>query len=491
MENIFTQIVTKADFSLLLQQLLKSKYLLPPHTVLQTVYVVEAYFRHLSDDVTIVTEYPYVDKMYRNTYYHYYSSKLEQYSRHCIRLSFFKQAVKQEDFRKSGRVAFLQKHYGGFLILRPTFPNVLGRSHLSSLITRHPNIITSHATLSSTVCGVKLFATGFPHASQDQEMMTCAETTIWSLMEYFGNRYADYRPSQPNEISKVLNNISFERLLPSKGLTVSQISFAVKEFGFGVRSYTANQHGAAFESILRAYVESGIPVVAALQNNQGIGHAVNVIGREPFTSGDIENLQETAKLSNGTPVLDFATMPVRYVMIDDNYPPYQLAHLANPASYYTDPRWAGCTIGSFIVPLYSKIYLEAAEAREAALLALNYLTFLHKEPIVVRTFLASSRSYKHYLALNESLDATAKELLLSLAMPKFVWITEITTKALLEQHLCNGLVITDATEPKRTGVIACLAENSFLTFSRFNIQQANLSLPAFEMFDNLKTHVYA
>lgn len=54
------------------------------------------------------------------------------------------------------------------------------------------------------VLGVKLFIEGFPHSSQDSETITCAETTIWAAMEYFGTRYSDYKPVLPSTIIKTM-----------------------------------------------------------------------------------------------------------------------------------------------------------------------------------------------------------------------------------------------------------------------------------------------
>ena len=458
MENIFTGIVPKAEIIPLVEKIFKERYQLNTNMLTASLGTLDFYFQHLQDDLTVVAEHPYVDKVYRNIYYYYYSSKLENYPRQCIKLSFFKTKVTDDDFRNPERLEYLQNNFGGFVVLRPTFPSIIGRSVLSSTITKTPDIQICSVGIGTTVKGVKLTSYGFPHASQDAEMLTCAETTIWSLMEYFGSRYAEYIPILPDQISKILSSISFERLTPSKGLSGNQISFAVKELGFGVRSYSRNQYLAEFEPLLKTYVESGIPVVALMDNSSGIGHALNIVGREPYTTGDLENLQKVTQLKNGKPVLDFTSMPMQYVFIDDNFPPYKLAYIDNPASYYTDPQWNGCSISAFIVPLYPKIYLEADEARKMTLLLLDQINFNNTEPLVLKTFLASSRSYKHSVSQNVLLDNTAKELLLGTAMPKFIWVTEITDKAMLANNLCNGVVILDATEPRKTGALACLLQ---------------------------------
>ena len=55
----------------------------------------------LKEDVFFVIEYPYVDKVYRDSYYNYYASKHYSYQRDCIRVSLFSNSIKYEDFLKS------------------------------------------------------------------------------------------------------------------------------------------------------------------------------------------------------------------------------------------------------------------------------------------------------------------------------------------------------------------------------------------------------
>ena len=67
--------------------------------------------------------------------------------------------------------------------------------------------------------------------------------------------------------------------MPSEGLTAEQVTFAIRELGFGAMIYSRNKYADSFNSIISTYIESGIPVVAVLSNGK-IGHAVNIIGRE-------------------------------------------------------------------------------------------------------------------------------------------------------------------------------------------------------------------
>jgi len=94
-----------------------------------------------------------------------------------------------------------------------------------------------------------------------------------------------------------LNQISDERLLPSRGLNISQISYALKEFGLGSRIYAESEYKPdKFKNLFSCYVESGIPLITALETPDGteprIGHATICIGHE-FIKGDaIDDLRE-------------------------------------------------------------------------------------------------------------------------------------------------------------------------------------------------------
>ena len=168
------------------------------------------------------------------------------------------------------------------------------------------------------VNGIKLHIEGFPHSSQDQESITCAETTIWSLMEYFGHKYAEYRPVLPSLIINKLDQYSDKRMLPSSGLTPEQVSYALKDFGFGSVIYTKKDDRDFFQN-LAVYLESGFPTIVVLEN-ETFAHAILMIGREKFEN----NLLTKALESCDEKIIDFSSLIKNYVVQDDNLPPYSI-----------------------------------------------------------------------------------------------------------------------------------------------------------------------
>lgn len=483
MDNLTTGICEIKELKNVLKDFLNSYYNISEMNILNSLQVFENYINHFKDDLFVFVEYPYVDKVYRDSYYNYYASKKDKYHRDSIRLSLFSSEIKNDDFRSKESYEELKEKYLGFIIIRPTFPQIIGRSLVSPNAILVNDFKICKTEYNVTANSIKLSANGFPHSSQNSETISCAETTLWSIMEYFAYRYVEYKPILPFKISQILNKLSFERLIPSKGLTAQQISFALKEFDFGVKIYSKGAYKNEFENILRSYIESGIPIIALIQNKKGIGHAQIIVGRSRFHKEDIDKLQHTVKLDEYTSLVDFMDIDVNYVFIDDNHPPYQLSKLSSPSSFYDNKKWEGCTITNFIVPLYHKIYLESGEARtitKSLLSALfNNFSLLKNKETIYKTFLTSSRSFKNEIALNETLDNDVKELILSLSMPKFIWITELSDRELILDNLCSGMLIVDATEPKILGLIAGLVENHYISNNLSNFAKISMALAPF------------
>ncbi len=413
----------------------------------------------LVDDAYFVIEFPYVDKIYRDSYYSYFASKYSSQQRDCIRVSIFQGFIEESDFRNndySEDDEFFNK-YKGFFVIRPTYPNYFGRNVINPSVLKDKDFSICSATFKSTVFSNKFKIKGFPHSSQDSETISCAETTLWALMEYFSSKYQEYKPVLPSEILSVLDSISNERQLPSKGLNVAQLSFALKKFNFGSIIYASESYKHRFQNLLSCYINSGIPIILAIQN-KNIGHALLNIGTENSTEHHIDSLQPTKFMKcrlafeayrMNINFYDLDDSKKKFVFVDDNFSPYQLSFLDNPTDYYEDPYWSDTKIEHFVVPLYSKIYLEAFKAKN---FIYNYLIrgmspLRPNSDYYIKTFLTSSRSYKDYLAKNKTFSSEIKEIILEKTMPKFIWICEISDKELIKNKQANGLVIIDATEP--------------------------------------------
>jgi hypothetical protein len=374
--NIKRIITTKSDLRKDIVGLLESDFSLAKH-IAEINYddLLCKHFDQLIDSIYIFIEIPYIDKVYRDSYYNYFSTKLSRYERDCLRLSFFDKEIKNEDFQNESKIEELQKSYLGFMILRPTDPQILGRSVITPRALKSNEFLCVKAEVGATVNSIKFKISGFPYSSQDTETISCAETTIWAIMEYFGNKYPEYKPVLPSQIINVLKQVSTERQIPSTGLNIQQIAFALKEFGFGTKIYSKTEFGEnTFKRLFSTYIESGIPIIVSVENRPtgNIGHAIISIGHEKITDTHIDSLSTTNGLEPGIQRLftdknislyDNDDIDKSFVFIDDNLPAYRLAHLDSPTIHYTSAQWHSCRITYFIVPLYPKIYLEAHRAK--------------------------------------------------------------------------------------------------------------------------------
>lgn len=402
---------------------------------------IATFLKEIRDDLTIVVETDYVDKSFRDSFYTLYSTKLMEYNRNCVRISFFKPEISEEINLTIDNIELIKQAYLGFLIVRPLAECCIGRNVISpfALNERHPEMDLCCVDINATCMGMKMNVTGFPHSSQDGEMMSCAETTVWAILEYFGNKYSDYKPIIPSEILSTLKPFAYERQLPSGGLTFEQISIALKSQGFGSKVY--ERSNPMFKELFTCYIESGIPLAVCIQTKE-FGHAVVCIGRTKIDRSIINNFS-TSKIFN-TDIYVWNQCVESFIFNDDNFYSYQPTQFGSPTSYYKLKEWNSGQITHFIVPLHPKVYLDA----EMAISASNYIAVNKLNApnfSVVKTFLASNRTYREYLMKNKDISEDAKQMYMQIDMPKFVWVTEIASKESFIAGKVNSLILLDAT----------------------------------------------
>lgn len=391
---------------------------------------------YLKDDVkTVILEKDYIDKDYRDTFYNFYSKKFAQYPSSTIRLHFFKVIIPEN---KIFNLDIYNTHYLGFSVIRPSRINSIGRTVINP---------KAHSKISGHMCkteykvhvlGSELKVEGFPYISQDTDVTRCAHAACWMVFRYFSERYSRYREVLPYEISQLTEDYSYGRLVPSKGLTVFQITEIFSRFGFYPVIYfrKALPDPNQFESLLYYYVESGLPVVAG---SEKLEHAITVFGHvldyhKPTVKGDSS---------------DFIT---GFIVNDDNHLPYQRLMKKSESKMGYSSRHSLEDIDCFVVPLYEKIYLTAEYVDKLSQAILNHpqlgvkaLSKLIKpKKILRRIYLTSSKSYK--LQRRKSDIPSNLNLIYSeMAMPKFIWVCEISERDYYVQNKIIGEIIFDAT----------------------------------------------
>lgn len=174
--------------------------------------------RLIGAPVTVICEYEYADALYRDTFYACFSRKFSIFPRDCKRLSFFQGELNPTDFYQYAPETerLLQERFVGICVLKPIRYGEIGRTVLDPLKLKIPVCYVKTARFRMDVLGHALFVDGYPYSSQDTETMTCAEITIWSIMEYFGVTFPEYGTVLPSQITAGLDKLSSERTLPSR-----------------------------------------------------------------------------------------------------------------------------------------------------------------------------------------------------------------------------------------------------------------------------------
>lgn len=240
---------------------------IPSYNLDDSALNIQHYLRNLRPEISIIIEDNYIDKVYRDEYYTYFSTKLYPYRRDCVKLSFIDLKIDKDMLLNPATLEDIKDAYLGFMILRPIFPGIVGRTALSPTALQSPSsdIRICKAPIKNSIIGQDVSIRAFPHSSQDTELMTCAETTIWSLMEYFGNKYSEYSPILPSKIHKILDLKAYQRHIPSEGLLYTDISYVLQSNSFGCKVYSRRTYSAdAFKRIISSYIESGVPLGVAI-----------------------------------------------------------------------------------------------------------------------------------------------------------------------------------------------------------------------------------
>ena len=409
--------------------------------------------------MTVVCELNYVDKNFRDTYYRCFAGKHFEKQKNCKRLSFFRENIEPEIFYKydDSSCKKLNEAFVGTMILKPLKIGKVGLTLLNPQRLHIPKCYLRTAQFDFIILGNDLSVQAFPFSSQDTETMTCAETTVWSIVQYFGMKYSEYRTILPGDIIARVGKGAKERILPSRGLDYYVVSELLKEFGFSPRLYAKSsfegENGYEFRRIFHYYVESGIPLavgISGMKNNKSIRHSFVCIGHEYERKElpKIDALQKEEYL--GVSCIDSSLFYDKYVISDDNQYPYVI----QPFDSFT--MYEKTEVVVLAVPLYKRVFLEAIDVRKIFQhIMSSELSFCkiipqiketvdEKNPLVTRVYLTSSRKYRSFRA-RSGMNPQSAYFYSSFAFPKFVWVIEISTYSSYLNNKIYGEIILDAT----------------------------------------------
>jgi len=391
-------------------------------------------FRYLRNDAkSIVLEKEYYDADYRDTYYNFFARKFANYPSKAMRANYFSRKITPRLLHNLDRC---QDEYIGFNVIRPTRVNSIGRTVLNPKKLSHISGYVCMAKYPVHILGAELIAEGFPYISQDTDVTIYAHAACWMVFRYFSQRYTRYAETWPYELTQLTKDVSMGRLVPSKGLTAQQVTEIFSKFGFYPEIYMRQQYKHVFDKLLYMYVESGLPVVAALDKP---GHAITIVGH-------VSDLSIQQRLTTSDEYLK------GLIANDDNHMPYQCIRKSDPKpqGHWSDFKIEDIDV--FIVPLYEKIHLSAEHVLKLSDAILSHPDFginarsklVAYDQIITRTFLTSSKSYKMFRR-KELLPFGISKVYSEMPMPKFIWVCEISTPELYADCKIAGEIIFDAT----------------------------------------------
>ena len=420
---------------------------------------------------TVIVEEKYVERVYRDSYYMYFSGKHAQYDRFCKRLFLFQGNMLVD--AKMDSYAFpdmdtdlLQQQFIGTVAIRPLQEGKIGRSLINPyFITDTEHTYLRYAEYSASICGKQLRIHAFPYSMQDGETTTCAEITILNLLDYYSQKYAEYRYILPSEIADIVVKNGYERTLPSRGLQYAIITKVFSEVGFYPRLYVHDmfQEMSKFKCILHYYIESGIPVALGVKNTINntihsivcIGHGrirEDIIGQKKHAVYDDEFKEHIW-------IIDSADLCEEYIVMDDGQPPYARYQwkAQEQAAFSQTTYTLGCYEPvTMMVPLYKRMFLEAEDAFDVCTTALcskmigvrRFCPELGSKdnPAIIRLFMASSRNFKHIRISGFGKDnEEVREHYIATLFPRFVWVCEIYSKESYCERRAIGEIVVDAT----------------------------------------------
>ena len=405
--------------------------------------------------ISIVYEKRYVDKLYRDIYYHYYSEMHFDVSRQCQRLALFRlpetrghRPYTEADFiygtesaNEKRNLAELDENFIGVIVVRPPFVQVpandvkhtMSRTLLSVKHGHSKDDKILSAQYRIAIYGHTYTVSAFPFSNQHGDALKCAETCIWEMLEYYGTRYSNYRTVLPSDIYKKISTTASQRFLPSIGLNINESSYLLQSFGFETKLYLrelfdnvdANVESVRhykepgkikcrtavpyFHRIFHYCVESGFPLYCVLDTpteNNSPRHSVLTIGyveinTNQLSTGEIEkSVFKWADLF----FLDLADISYTYIVNDDNQVPYLHEDFD---SFSSQSEQKNHRLNAFVVPLPRHVYLDADMAASYIdTLLYNYCDLLsiainelelgnsQSNPIVIRYFLTTVKNFK-------------------------------------------------------------------------------------------------
>lgn len=432
---------------------------------------------------SVVIEKDYIDLDYRAGFARFYYLRHHDTPRRCRRLHFFSCQLTREHMKDMPLE--IREQYLGFTVLRPFLSGHLGRSVLSDRFLPVIQGIGETFITCKTGCRVNLAGNeiefyGVPWMEQDRLISACASAALWMASCYMSLKYhPEFKEYCTPEITDMATRYSVAtgRPMPSTGLRVEQMMYALQEMGYEPVPYEPDSARGAHRTCYR-YVESEIPVIIALNFLRG-GHVVTAVGHtfSPKRKPKIEQYKfgkkgsisycRTSDFTEALIIQDDAGGPFRHLEFVEWdaavrrglfrrrgwFSKKQVKELRRKYNCVavldrgTETEDVGL-LNAVIAPLPPGVILGGYGAEVRAIyLVLQYLAsrgISLSDPLVFRTFLQRSNTLKEAFKPRPNLSRVLSREIRRHTMSKWVWVTEVADiNELISRELAMGQVIQD------------------------------------------------
>lgn len=403
----------------------------------------------------LLIEYPYYEKDYLSNYYNFYAKQHNVHSKLCYRIHFFS---------KQKRHA---REYFGYITLREGVEGYrIGASYLSPrlFIRDKQNSYMITAEYKGVVHGHELTVNAFPWMHQETDISVCAHVSMWSILRYYGRKNYGYRDALMGDIVESVRR-EVERKVPSHGLSVDQIADIFSQYSFSPMLRGDSKHKLPFfKNEILSYIESGIPVVAAINGKQ---HAVSVMGYKTLDIKKMSASELTRYKETTSNIVFYSSLATGIYVIDDNYMPYRIVDRDIPSSG-EEIDYAMSEISHIVVPYCEKVLFDYHQIYESFMEAYTQrIMRFDKDTLICKMYIISSNNLK-VQASQSDMNEALKEAILRVDMPKFVWCVDLGTLDEVKNGMISHRLIADTTPSTKSKDIWLLFHNRSMLSYRYD-----------------------
>lgn len=402
--------------------------------------------------VYLMIEKPYYDSDYLSTYYIFYSRKQEHFSKICCRIHIYE--IIEDNSSKENYI------YQGSIVLRPTKSTTkMGKTYLSPLLF----LTEGHIILNefkNHILGETIPIKAFPWMKQETDVAVCAHVALWSIIRYFGSKYAGYQDITMGSIVQKTPEQN-QRKLPLSDLNLMQISELLKKQDFSpiiVSRKTTDD----FDAELFTYIQSGIPLIGCIT---GLRHSVVIIGHGEMKTARLNDYDSMKKVFSQMNVIDSNELVESIIVNDDSIGPYitisKEMNIFEPEIFdnVRTPNipYSLKDFDYLVVPLYDRIQFGYRSLQIAVQMLLDekkiyingheeQFNFLEEnKKYISRVYICSAKTLKKYAITKINGNTDLVNYIRRMELPKFVWNVDFSTLEEFEENKISAKLIIDTT----------------------------------------------